>query len=135
MRKYSLVGAGVIGAAIVAMAIYFLTATPAPLSTVKTFVASVEANEFEATYSEFHADLKLLESLPEFVETWKSRAMSLNETNRFWSTNAENETGEVKGLFTADDGEDWTAVFHLIKSDGRWQIVDYEVHDGLDSPS
>ena len=135
MRKYSLVGAGVIGAATIAVAIYILTVAPAPLSTVKTFIASVEANEFEAAYSEFHGDLKLLQSLPEFSEAWKSRTTSLNETNRFWSTVIESDTAEVSGRFTTAGHEDWSAVFQLIKSDGRWQIVDYEVHDGPDSPS
>lgn len=129
MRKYSLAGLGVLFIAVIGAAIYFLTVAPAPLSTVKTFIALVEANEFEAAYPEFHADLKLRRSLPEFVEAWKGRAASLNETNRFWSTDVENETAEVQGRFTTDDGEDWSAVFRLIKQDGRWQIVDYELQD------
>ena len=126
-----------VGAAVVAIvvAIYLLSSATAPLSTVKTFVASVETNDFEAAYSTYHADLRRRQSFPEFVEAWKGRSSSLNEANRSWSTDIENETAEVKGRFTTADGEEWSAVFHLIKQDGLWQIIDYEVQDGLSTSS
>ena len=130
-----LVGVGVFFAAVLGVAIYFLTVAPAPLSAAKTFIASVEANDFEAAYSKFHADLRLRLSFPEFVEAWKGRSSSLNEANRSWSTDIENETAEVKGRFTTADGEEWSAVFHLIKQDGLWQIIDYEVQDGRSTSS
>ena len=130
-----LVGVGVFFAVVLGVAIYFLTVAPAPLSAAKTFIASVEANDFEAAYSKFHADLRLRLSFPEFVEAWKGRSSSLNEANRSWSTDIENETAEVKGRFTTADGEEWSAVFHLIKQDGLWQIIDYEVQDGRSTSS
>ena len=130
-----LVGVGVFFAAVLGVAIYFLTVAPAPLSAAKTFIASVEANDFEAAYSKFHPDLRLRLSFPEFVEAWKGRSSSLNEANRSWSTDIENETAEVKGRFTTADGEEWSAVFHLIKQDGLWQIIDYEVQDGRSTSS
>ena len=130
-----LVGVGVFFAAVLGVAIYFLTVAPAPLSAAKTFIASVEANDFEAAYSKFHADLRLRLSFPEFVEAWKGRSSSLNEANRSWSTAIENETAEVKGRFSTADGEEWSAVFHLIKQDGLWQIIDYEVQDGRSTSS
>lgn len=130
-----LVGVGVFLTAVLGVAIYFLTVAPAPLSAAKTFIASVEANDFEAAYSKFHPDLRLRLSFPEFVEAWKGRSSSLNEANRSWSTDVENETAEVKGRFTTADGEEWSAVFHLIKQDGRWQIIDYEVQDGRSTSS
>ncbi|MCH8229304.1 MAG: hypothetical protein IIA53_03135 [Chloroflexi bacterium] len=135
MSKYLQVGVGVFLTAVLGVAIYLLTVAPAPLSTTKTFIASVEANDFEAAYSKFHADLRLRLSFPEFVEAWKGRSSSLNEANRSWSTDVENETAEVKGRFTTADGEEWSAVFHLIKQGGRWQIIDYEVQDGLSTSS
>ena len=135
MSKYLLVGVGVFFAAVLGVAIYFLTVAPAPLSAAKTFIASVEANDFEAAYSKFHPDLRLRLSFPEFVEAWKSRSSSLNEANRSWSTDIENETAEVKGRFTTADGEEWSAVFQLIKQGGFWQIIDYEVQDGLSTSS
>ncbi|MCI0834019.1 MAG: DUF4878 domain-containing protein [Chloroflexi bacterium] len=130
-----LVGVGVFFAVVLGVAIYFLTVAPAPLSAAKTFIASVEANDFEAAYSKFHPDLRLRLSFPEFVEAWKGRSSSLNEANRSWSTDIENETAEVKGRFTTADGEEWSAVFHLIKQDGLWQIIDYEVQDGRSTSS
>ena len=130
-----LVGVGIFFAAVLGVAIYFLTVAPAPLSAAKTFIASVEANDFEAAYSKFHPDLRLRLSFPEFVEAWKGRSSSLNEANRSWSTDIENETAEVKGRFTTADGEEWSAVFHLIKQDGLWQIIDYEVQDGRSTSS
>ena len=130
-----LVGVGVFLTAVLGVAIYFLTVAPAPLSAAKTFIASVEANDFEAAYSKFHADLKLRLSFPEFMEAWKGRSSSLNEANRSWSTDAENEAAEVTGRFSTADGEGWSAVFHLIKQDGLWQIIDYEVQDGLSTSS
>ncbi|MCH7971034.1 MAG: hypothetical protein IH960_08345 [Chloroflexi bacterium] len=135
MSKYLLVGVGVFLTAVLGVAIYFLTVAPAPLSTTKTFIASVEANDFEAAYSKFHADLKLRLSFPEFMEAWKGRSSSLNEANRSWSTDAENEAAEVTGRFSTADGEEWSAVFQLIKQDGRWQIIDYEVQDGRSTSS
>ncbi|MCI0870769.1 MAG: DUF4878 domain-containing protein [Chloroflexi bacterium] len=135
MSKYLLVGVGVFFAVVLGVAIYFLTVAPAPLSAAKTFIASVEANDFEAAYSKFHPDLRLRLSFPEFVEDWKGRSSSLNEANRSWSTDIENETAEVKGRFTTADGEEWSAVFHLIKQDGLWQIIDYEVQDGRSTSS
>ena len=135
MSKYLQVGVGVFLTAVLGVAIYLLTVAPAPLSTTKTFIASVEANDFEAAYSKFHADLRLRLSFPEFVEAWKGRSSSLNEANRSWSTDIENETAEVKGRFTTADGEEWSAVFHLIKQDGLWQIIDYEVQDGRSTSS
>jgi|AP95_1055475.scaffolds.fasta_scaffold10359_2 hypothetical protein len=135
MSKYLLVGAGMFLAAVLGVAIYYLTVAPAPLSTTKTFIASVEANDFEAAYSQFYADLRLRQSFPEFVQAWKSRSSSLNEANRSWATDVQNETAEVKGRFTTADGEEWSAVFHLIKQDGRWQIIDYEVQDGPSASS
>ena len=130
-----LVGVGVFFAAVLGVAIYFLTVAPAPLSAAKTFIASVEANDFEAAYSKFHPDLRLRLSFPEFVEAWKGRSSSLNEANRSWSTDVENEATEVKGRFSTADGEEWSAVFHLIKQDGLWQIIDYEVQDGRSTSS
>ena len=130
-----LVGVGVFLTAILGVAIYFLTVAPAPLSAAKTFIASVEANDFEAAYSKFHSDLRLRLSFPEFVEAWKGRSSSLNEANRSWSTEIENETAEVKGRFSTADGEEWSAVFHLIEQDGLWQIIDYEVQDGRSTSS
>lgn len=135
MSKYLLVGVGIFFAAVLGVAIYFLTVAPAPLSAAKTFIASVEANDFEAAYSKFHPDLRLRLSFPEFVEAWKGRSSSLNEANRSWSTDIENETAEVKGRFTTADGEEWSVVFHLIKQDGLWQIIDYEVQDGRSTSS
>ena len=135
MSKYLLVGVGVFLTAILGVAIYFLTVAPAPLSAAKTFIASVEANDFEAAYSKFHSDLRLRLSFPEFVEAWKGRSSSLNEANRSWSTEIENETAEVKGRFSTADGEEWSAVFHLIEQDGLWQIIDYEVQDGRSTSS
>ncbi|MCI0807666.1 MAG: hypothetical protein J4N63_00785 [Chloroflexi bacterium] len=135
MSKYLLVGVGVFFAAVLGVAIYFLTVAPAPLSAAKTFIASVEANDFEAAYSKFHADLRLRLSFPEFVEAWKGRSSSLNEANRSWSTDVENEATEVTGRFSTADGEEWSAVFHLIEQDGLWQIIDYEVQDGRSTSS
>ena len=135
MSKYLLVGAGVFLTAVLGVAIYLLTVAPAPLSAAKTFISSVEANDFEAAYSKFHADLRIRLSFPEFVEAWKGRSSSLNEANRSWSTDIENETAEVKGRFTTADGEEWSTVFHLIKQDGIWQIIDYELQDGLSTSS
>ena len=135
MSKYLQVGVGVFLTAVLGVAIYLLTVAPAPLSTTKTFIASVEANDFEAADAKFHADLRLRLSFPEFVEAWKGRSSSLNEANRSWSTDVENETAEVKGRFTTADGEEWSAVFQLIKQGGRWQIIDYEVQDGLSTSS
>ena len=135
MSKYLLVGVGIFFAAVLGVAIYFLTVAPAPLSAAKTFIASVEANDFEAAYSKFHPDLRLRLSFPEFVEAWKGRSSSLNEANRSWSTDIENETAEVKGRFTTADGEEWSAVFQLIKQGGFWQIIDYEVQDGRSTSS
>lgn len=135
MSKYLLVGVGMFFAAVLGVAIYLLTVAPAPLSAAKTFIASVEANDFEAAYSKFYADLRLRQSFPEFVQAWKGRSSSLNEANRSWSTDVENETAEIKGRFMTADGEEWSAVFHLIKQDGRWQIIDYEVQDQLSTSS
>ncbi|MCI0881843.1 MAG: hypothetical protein J4O05_07015, partial [Chloroflexi bacterium] len=72
---------------------------------------------------------------PEFVEAWKGRSSSLNEANRSWSTDVENEATEVTGRFSTADGEEWSAVFHLIEQDGLWQIIDYEVQDGRSTSS
>ncbi len=122
-----------VGAAAVAIvvAIYLLSSAPAPLSTVKTFVASVETNDFEAAYSTYHADLRRRQSFPEFVEAWKGRSSSLGQTSWFWSTDVEDETAEVEGRFSTAGAEDWSAVFRLIKQDDRWQIIGYEMVDGL----
>lgn len=132
MSKYLLAGAGLTGAAILilAVAIYLLTFAPAPLSTVKTFVASVETNDFDAAYATYHADLKQRQPFPEFVEAWSRRSSSLELANRSWSTDVENETAEVSGRFSAPGREDWSATFQLIKQDDVWQITDYEVQDG-----
>ena len=131
MSKYWLVGVGVLGAAVIGVAIYFLTVAPAPLSTVKTFIASVEASSFEDAYSQVHADLEQRQSLVEFVELWDGRSSFLNKANRSWSTDVEGETAEVKGRFSTANAEEWSAAFQLIKQDGRWQILDYEVRNGL----
>ena len=135
MSKYLLVGVGIFFAAVLGVAIYFLTVAPAPLSAAKTFIASVEANDFETAYSKFHPDLRLRLSFPEFVEAWKGRSSSLNEANRSWSTDVENEATEVTGRFSTADGEEWSAVFHLIEQDDLWQIIDYEVQDGRSTSS
>ncbi|MCH7739448.1 MAG: hypothetical protein IIC93_04790 [Chloroflexi bacterium] len=133
MSRYRLVGVGMVGAAVLALAvaIYVLSVAPAPLSTVKTFVASLETNDFEAAYSIYHADLRQRQSFPEFVEAWKGRSSSLSKANRSWSTDVENDTAEVKGRFSTAGGVDWSAVFRLINQDELWQIIDYEVMDGL----
>ncbi len=133
MNTYRLVGAGMVGTAVVAIAvaIYLLSSVPAPLSTVKTFVASVETNDFEVAFTMYHADLRKRQSFPEFVEAWEGRSLSLSQTNWFWSTDVGDEIAEVEGRFSTAGAEDWSAVFRLIKQDDRWQIIDYEVVDGL----
>ena len=135
MSKYLLLGVGMLFAAVLGLAIYFLTVAPAPLSTAKTFITSVEANDLETAYAMFYSDLKLRQSFPEFVEAWKSRSSFLNEANRNWSMDVENETAEVIGRFTTADGEEWSAVFQLIRQDGLWQIIDYELRDGPSTSS
>ena len=134
MSKYWLGGVGVLGAAVIGVAIYFLTVAPAPLSTVKTFIASVEASSFEDAYSQVHADLEQRQSLVEFVELWDGRSSFLNKANRSWSTTSENGTVEVTGRFSLADDGNWSVVLWLIKRDGRWQIFDYELRDGPPAP-
>lgn len=132
ISKHVLVAVGLAGAVVVVLLIlgYLLYHTSAPLSTTKAFVASVETNDYDAAYSQFHADLQRREPFAEFVERWSGRDLDLHDTNRLWSTNVETQTADFDVRFTTPDGKHWSASFQLVQQDDLWRINDYHFLDG-----
>ena len=117
------------GVVLMAVAIFFQTATPAPLSAAKSFIGQIETERFDPAYSKYHGDLRQQQSFPEFKEVWSSRSPSLREANRSWSTDAEDASAVVTGRFTTAGKPGWSVVFRLIKQVETWQIVGYEITD------
>ena len=129
----------------VAVILWLLNAAPAQahLSVVKDFYGALTLPndgddepriDVGRAFAYFHSDLQRTQNLAEFEDRTTYYAIIVNEANRLWFTNIENDTATVEGRFTVQgDVEVASALFWLSKENDTWKIVAFRIEDELGS--
>lgn len=147
MKRKWLIGLGFVGVLMVGVAVipWLLNVAPAPahLAVVKDFYVALNLPhdgddkpriDVGRAFGYFHSDLQRTQNLAEFEDRGTDHAIIINETNRQWFTNIENDTATVEGRFTVEgDKEVASALFWLSKENDIWKIVAFRIEDELGS--
>ncbi|MGH9364631.1 MAG: hypothetical protein ACRD1B_05120 [Thermoanaerobaculia bacterium] len=130
--KWVAIGCGgvlVLGA-LFGVAMFFVVrkATAGPERAVAGFLAAAGSGNYSAAYDYFSAPLKQVQSLDEFTRAAQSQPIFFQVTDTTFSDRSIDLNGaRLAGSVTLKSGTKIPASFKLVKENGAWKLISYEI--------
>jgi hypothetical protein len=131
MSKNVKIVLGVVGGFIAFVALIIVVAfvaTSGPVKAVDGQLALLRENKAEEAYKNMAKDFQNAVSLEEFQNVLTAYPSLKNNASASWSSRSiENDTGTLQGELKAKDGGVTPITFTLVKENGEWRILNFEI--------
>ena len=103
-------------------------ASAGPEQTIQAFLAAAAGGDWEAAHANFSEPLKQVQPLDQFrtIGAANQHLFQVQETT--FNNRSVNPAGaELSGSVTLSDGTQLPASFKLVKEDGQWRLISYQL--------
>ncbi len=106
-------------------------ASAGPEETVQTFLAAAAAGDWATAHAQFSAGLKEAQSFEDFSTIGAANQHLFQVQDTTFNHRTVNPAGaELSGSVTLTDGSQLPASFKLVKEEGGWRLISYQIGSG-----
>lgn len=103
-------------------------ATAGPEQVVQEFLAAAGAGDYAAAHEHFSAPLVQAQPFEEFARAAADNSIFFQVADTtFGSRSVSGSGAELSGTVTLESGTTVPASFHLVKENGAWKLISYQI--------
>ena len=106
-------------------------ASAGPEETIQTFLAAAGAGDWATAHAQFSEPLKQVQPLEQFSTIGAANQHLFQVQETTFNNRSVNPAGaELSGSVTLTDGSQLPASFKLVKEEGGWRLISYQLGSG-----
>lgn len=103
-------------------------ATSGPEEVIHAFLKAAGDGDYATAHNYFSAPLKEVQSLEDFSAAAEAHPMFFKVTDTTFNNRSVNTSGaELSGTATLEAGTEVPASFKLVKENGEWKLISYQI--------